>query len=1510
MTLAAPENKRTDTFSLSKKFRVSFLVSCLLCSGWIFGGWNLRADTYNIGNTNNLYLGFYSADSVSPKSLLINLGTRANILSGFNLDFSSASSIIAQTYGSGWFSSADVYWSVIGYSANANVWAGKADAAGDLTTVSGTRITGSGSGNQYASIVNAVNSLMVTATEGGATRTSATSGTNTYGVSIVDNSASSFSGYAGKASPWNAFTQPVITPLATGGLDIQEWTKVGTSYTNQTTIGMVMQSGGIISISGVSTSSVYSGPWLWVGSDGSWGNSNNWQSNAIATNGRSVGITGSAGGTITNDTVTTLGSLTYSNGAGSFTLTGTNAGQTLTISDGITNNSAATQTIFLGLNTTSNQTFNAASGNLTLGAISNTAALTMQESAGRAITVNGAISGAGSLIQSGSGTLNLNASNSYSGGTTLNGGTVVAGNSASFGSGGISVASNAVIAAGAQGLSITNTLNLTAGSTATIDSASNSMSISGAITGSGSLAKAGTGTLSISGNSPAFSGATAVNAGRLQVSGNLGTGTVTVGSGASLSGTGSVGGISVSPGGTIMAGTDSSIGTLTITGNGIWNGGGIYNWKISDANESAGVGYDTLAIGGALNLSGVTSSNKFQINLWSLGGNAANFNKDADGAWKIASFDSFSGNFSTNLFSVNLGATNGSGGFLNALNGSFSLTTSANALFLSYKTLAATDTGGIWSGGSGNLSGITNGSLLQFTGSGGSVTNQSVTNVTGISYAVTAGGYTLSGTNLTLSGSVTNSSTAQQTISSAVRLATNAVLQAQNGAILIGGSIDLSSNNLTVSGARQSTLAGDIAGSGTLIKQGTGSLVLTGVSSNAGGLAVESGRTILSGGDDRLSSNGRLSVSSGAVVDLGTTSQRFEALSGSGTITGGSGSITLAPSNSISYAGTIEGQKALIQKGAGTTTLTGSNSYTGGTLVNNGTLIASNAFALGSTNGSLNVAGGALNLGSFNQRVGSATLTSGSIGNGTLTASSGVTVTGNSNSTISATLAGSGGLTKSGSGTLSLASALPSGSVRITGGTLQSSASVIGSATNAPAGVSVSSNAVWTNSGQLTVGGSGSGSLTVGSGGTVSASGLLIASNATSRGTVTLGDSNGVGSLALGNGSITFGAGTGNLIFNQRGALTVSNSISSLTSGRGTITSSGSGTTTLTANNSRFSGTTSLSAGTLVLGAGSQLGGGVNVANRNAFFALNTNSVLTSTNAVHAVAGLLLDNSGMAFKDSIKGSVALSSTGVLQKTYATNQSVAGFGAGIGSGKSFSILAGTASDNWVTNRVTNNSSVTTNVVNAPVLQAKIVNGQLDFHGTTTNAIVMSMKDPSYSTIRNQIQWYNTNSGTWMNTTAGNTGNVTNAAISGMNGRSFAGTFDSFLLSVNTNSAINWGNLELVDRQNQGVVGSLLDELNLRGAGINTYLAKIMGAFGYDNATKTSWAVINHNSIFGDGLATFSNADLLNDPVAADISVFSPASGSVTIQAVPEPSTWALLILGGLALGMVLRVCRQK
>jgi hypothetical protein len=282
-----------------------------------------------------------------------------------------------------------------------------------------------------------------------------------------------------------------------------------------------------------------------------------------------------------------------------------------------------------------------------------------------------------------------------------------------------------------------------------------------------------------------------------------------------------------------------------------------------------------------------------------------------------------------------------------------------------------------------------------------------------------------------------------------------------------------------------------------------------------------------------------------------------------------------------------------------------------------------------------------------------------------------------------------------------------------------------------------------------------------------------------------------------------------------------------------------------------------------------------------------------STNAVHAVAGTLTDNSGTAFKDSIKGKVVLSSTGVLQKNYTSGQSVAGFGAGIGAGKSFSLLAGS-------------------VTNAATLEAKITRGALDFKGTYSNNIVMAITDPSFSSVRNTIQWYELKTSKWKNTIDGNiSGSNKSAAISGMNGRSFAGSFDSFLFTVNNNTRIDGGGLGLT---NAGDERSLLDDLNgLSGGLINTTLAKIMGAFGYDNRTKTSWAVINHNSLYsGEDLGyseIYDEAALNHTLTEPGLALLDMRASSVSTQAVPEPGTWALLTLGGLALAIVgMRRCR--
>ncbi len=150
-------------------------------------------------------------------------------------------------------------------------------------------------------------------------------------------------------------------------------------------------------------------------------------------------------------------------------------------------------------------------------------------------TYTGAVSGSGVLAKTGSGTLTLTGANSYTGGTLITDGTLV-GNSSSI-----------------QG-PVVNASEL-------VFDQADAGAYAGSVTGAGNMTKTGAGSLNLAGVSD-YSGTTTVEQGRLAVNGSIANSDVTVLSGATIGGNGTVGGLIVRNGATAAPG--NSIGNLHV----------------------------------------------------------------------------------------------------------------------------------------------------------------------------------------------------------------------------------------------------------------------------------------------------------------------------------------------------------------------------------------------------------------------------------------------------------------------------------------------------------------------------------------------------------------------------------------------------------------------------------------------------------------------------------------------------------------------------------------------------------------------------------------------------------------------------------------------------------------------------------------------------------------------------------------------------------------------------------
>ena len=181
----------------------------------------------------------------------------------------------------------------------------------------------------------------------------------------------------------------------------------------------------------------------------------------------------------------------------------------------------------------------------------------------------------------------------------------------------------------------------------------------GSTTGSLTIVKTGGGTQILGGNMT-YTGVTSINEGTLAVTGSLlNTGTVLVNNGGSLSGSGSVGAVTLASGSVLRPG--NSPGTLTAASS-IWQGGATYSWEIDNATGLAGTNWDVFSVTGALDMSALSSSAQMNLVLNSL--SLANFDTSSTYTWVIAKAGSFTGYAGdntnlTDLFKIDTANFNG-----------------------------------------------------------------------------------------------------------------------------------------------------------------------------------------------------------------------------------------------------------------------------------------------------------------------------------------------------------------------------------------------------------------------------------------------------------------------------------------------------------------------------------------------------------------------------------------------------------------------------------------------------------------------------------------------------------------------------------------------------------------------------------------------------------------------------------------------------------------------------------
>jgi autotransporter-associated beta strand protein len=172
------------------------------------------------------------------------------------------------------------------------------------------------------------------------------------------------------------------------------------------------------------------------------------------------------------------------------------------------------------------------------------------------------------------------------------------------------------------------------------------------------------------------------------------------------------------------------------------------------------------------------------------------------------------------------------------------------------------------------------------------------------------------------------------------------------GAITNNGTLIFNSNSAT-------TRADTLAGSGSIEKQGTGTLTFQTANTHTGTTTISAGTVVLANGGALGATTAGTSVKNGATLTLQNVAVGAEPLALNGTGVGSAGALTATgtaslagtvmlesdtrigvatPGHVLTLSGAISGNAALEKTGSGTLVLGGANTYTGSTTIAAGTL--------------------------------------------------------------------------------------------------------------------------------------------------------------------------------------------------------------------------------------------------------------------------------------------------------------------------------------------------------------------------------------------------------------------------------------------------------------------------------------------------------------------------------------------------------------------------------------------